>query len=63
MLEIGPSRRLENVAGARGAREMNAAGRVLMPGLIDARMRLLIPEAGPGQPENTAPGARLLPHA
>jgi len=42
---------------------MNAAGRVLMPGLIDARMRLLIPEAGPGQPENTAPGARLLPHA
>lgn len=44
VLEMGPSRRVENLAVARGAREINAGGRVVMPGFVDGRTRLLIPE-------------------
>src|ERR1051325_10421831 len=48
ILELGPSRRLENVIAARGAREINAAGRVVMPGFVDSRMQPLITELTPG---------------
>src|SRR5690242_17010777 len=41
ILELGPSRRLENIAAARGAREINAAGRVVMPGFVDSLMQPL----------------------
>jgi len=58
--EMGPSRRLENLAVVRGAREINAAGRVVMPGFVDTRTRLLIPQARPGFAENSAPDAPLL---
>ncbi|HYZ84226.1 MAG TPA: hypothetical protein VE621_07470, partial [Bryobacteraceae bacterium] len=34
---VGPSRRVENLAEARGAAEINATGRVVMPGFVDAR--------------------------
>ena len=37
ILEAGPSRRLENLSLARGAAEINAAGRVVMPGFVDSR--------------------------
>jgi len=37
ILEAGPSRRLENLTLARGASEINAAGRVVMPGFVDSR--------------------------
>ena len=37
ILEAGPSRRLENLSVARGAAEINAAGRVVMPGFVDSR--------------------------
>lgn len=37
ILEAGPSRRLENLSLARGADEINAAGRVVMPGFVDSR--------------------------
>lgn len=37
ILEAGPSRRLENLALARGAHEINAAGRVVMPTFADSR--------------------------
>ena len=36
ILEAGPSRRVENLNLARGAREINAAGRVVMPGFVDS---------------------------
>lgn len=39
--EVGPSRRVENLAAARNAREINAAGRVVMPGLIDCHAHLM----------------------
>ena len=33
--EVGPSRRVENLAAARGATEIDASGKVVMPGLVD----------------------------
>ena len=41
--EVGPSRRLENLAAARDAVEINAAGRVVMPGFIDCHTHLAFP--------------------
>lgn len=38
---VGPSRRLENLAEARSAEEINAAGRVVMPGFIDCHTHLI----------------------
>src|SRR5579872_1178775 len=44
--EIGPSRRVENLADARGAVEINAAGRVVMPGFVDSHTHLVFPPPG-----------------
>jgi imidazolonepropionase len=33
---VGPSRRIENLAAARSAEEMNASGRVVMPAFVDS---------------------------
>jgi imidazolonepropionase len=41
--EVGPSRRVENLAAARDAAEINAAGRVVMPGFIDCHTHLAFP--------------------
>ena len=41
ILEVGPSRRLENLALARGAQEIDASGRVVMPGFADSHMHLV----------------------
>jgi imidazolonepropionase len=38
--EVGPSRRLENLALARGADEIDASGRVVMPGFVDCHAHL-----------------------
>ncbi len=46
LVEVGPSRRVENLAEARGAIEVNAAGRVVMPGFVDAHTHLVYPCAG-----------------
>jgi imidazolonepropionase len=42
--EVGPSRRVENVTGARHAVEINAAGRVVMPGFVDSHTHLAFPQ-------------------
>ncbi len=47
VVEAGPTRRVENLAGARHATEINAAGRVVMPGFVDSHTHLLWPPAGP----------------
>src|SRR5579863_8713727 len=39
--EVGPSRRLENLALARSAQEIDASGRVVMPGFVDSHMHLV----------------------
>ena len=65
--EVGPSRRLENLAQARHAIEINAAGRVVMPGFVDAHTHLAFPPAGIREAEpaaavralHTATGHRL----
>jgi imidazolonepropionase len=50
LIEVGSSRRLENVNEARGAFEINAAGRVVMPGFVDSHTHLLTPP--PGSPDS-----------
>jgi imidazolonepropionase len=45
LMEVGPSRRLENLAEARDAWEINAAGRVVMPGFVDSHTHLAFPLA------------------
>jgi imidazolonepropionase len=42
---VGPARRVENLAEARGATEINATGRVVMPSLIDPHAHLLAGES------------------
>lgn len=44
--EVGPSRRVENLAAARGAFEINATGRVVMPGFVDSHTHLIYPPRG-----------------
>ena len=41
--EVGTTRRVENLAGARDAMEINAAGRVVMPGFVDSHTHLVFP--------------------
>jgi len=39
--EVGTSRRIENLAEARDAEEIQAAGRVVMPGFVDSHTHLI----------------------
>src|SRR5579871_362280 len=56
---IGPSRRIENLASARGAIEINAAGRVVMPGFVDSHTHMVFPP--PSLPaEEIEDAARLV---
>ncbi|MCU1273952.1 MAG: imidazolonepropionase [Bryobacterales bacterium] len=47
ILQASVSRRMENLEIARRAREINAAGRIIMPGFIDSRVQLLSPRPSP----------------
>jgi len=54
--EVGTSRRVENLAQSRRAREIDAAGRLVMPAFLDPDAVLLYPRpAGLNSPENAAP--------
>ena len=41
ILDVGPGHRIENLSAARDAREINAAGRVVMPGFVDSHTHLV----------------------
>jgi imidazolonepropionase len=48
--EVGPSRRVENLALARGAEEIDASGCVVLPGFVDSHIRVVrgaTPELSP----------------
>jgi imidazolonepropionase len=59
ILETGPSRRLENLTVARAAREINAAGRVVMPGFVDGAAQPIFSPIVPEHEEHVLPGRRL----
>jgi imidazolonepropionase len=44
--EVGPTRRIENLTAARGALEINAVGKVVMPGFVNSHTHLAFPPAG-----------------
>jgi imidazolonepropionase len=55
IVEVGPARRVENLAGARRAREIDATGRVIMPAFVDADVALVSPA-----PQQDPVGIRLM---
>jgi imidazolonepropionase len=57
--EVGSSRRLESLSAARDAEEINAAGRVVMPGFIDCHTHLAFPPPDAAE-EDRAAAARSL---
>ena len=61
LVEVGPTRRVENLALARQAIEVSATGRVVMPGFIDCHTHLFCP--GPGQPLEKSSAAVKALHA
>jgi imidazolonepropionase len=46
LIEVGPTRRVENLAAARNAVEINAAGRIVLPGFVDSHTHLAFPPPG-----------------
>jgi imidazolonepropionase len=41
IIEVGPARRVENLAAARGAHEIDASGKIVMPGFVDSHTHLV----------------------
>ena len=50
--EVGTTRRIENLAEARGAVEISAVGHVVMPGFVDSHTHLAFPPPGAAGPDD-----------
>jgi imidazolonepropionase len=59
VMDVGPASRVENLAGARHAREIDATGRVVMPAFVDADVALVAPVAA-GENRGDAGAFRLM---
>lgn len=46
IVEVGTTRRVENLAAARNAMEVSAVGKVVIPGFVDSHTHLLFPPPG-----------------
>jgi len=60
VLEVGPTRRIENRMAARGAIEVSAAGRVVMPGFVDSHTHLMFPPPGTTDEDTVARSVRAV---
>jgi imidazolonepropionase len=58
LLEVGATRRIENLAEARGAEDVNASGCVVMPGFVDSHTHLAFPP--PGEDDDLERAARQI---
>jgi imidazolonepropionase len=58
--QIGPTRRVENVAEARHAVEINASGKVVMPGFVDCHTHLAYPPPGVSDDDRAAATRTLI---
>lgn len=58
--QVGPTRRVENLMGAKLAREIDATGRVVMPAFADADMALVAPGPGGASPLEECRALRLM---
>jgi imidazolonepropionase len=59
VVEVGPRQRVENLAVARGAFEINATGRVVMPGFVDSHTHLVYPPRGKQGADEESAGRAL----
>ncbi len=62
--DVGPARRVENLTGAKHAREIDATGKLVMPAFVDADMALVVPapvvKAGETEPRDGPASLRLM---
>src|SRR5438067_8177411 len=59
LLEVGTTRRVENLAEARNAVEISAVGRIVMPGFVDSHTHLVFPPFSQGA-QNDDDAARAV---
>lgn len=65
IVEVGPTRRIENLERSRGSQEIDATGRVVMPGFVDCHTQLVWPAPVANDPHShfnmlrSASGKRL----
>ena len=60
LAEVGPTRGVENLAEARDAIDVDASGRVVLPGFVDSHTHLALPTPGSSDADRAAGAVRGL---